>query len=98
MQLALNLAQSSCSDRDSALSLEVIILSNPSELAIYKDIANGMLDIENLLDFTGILDADSKWECQKVDKSSGKLEKDKWSQEQDIEGKKTNRSGGRQLH
>lgn len=29
--------------------------------------------LESLLDFTGMLDTDGKWECQKVDESSGKL-------------------------
>lgn len=57
-----------------------------------------MLDIESLLDFTGMLDTDGKWECQKVDESSGKLRKGKWNQKQAREGKETNRSGERQLH
>lgn len=51
-----------------------------------------MLDIESLLDFTGMLDTDGKWKCQKVDESSGKLGKGKWSQKQAREGKETNKS------
>lgn len=78
--------------------LRSLWLSTLSELAVYKNIANEMQDIESLLDFTGMLDTDGKWRCQKVDESSDKLGKGKWSQRQAREGKETNRSGERWLH